>query len=455
MHTTQEDEEDDSNIYHDHQAVPISVAQNDISSPVSRQKSQSSRTHEVYAVNNAAFQQNQRSMDDEHSMEKSQSLPHWRTARPHQLDSEPNPYDFKAIDRNLKTGAITQSSSIGHATLYHQHMTTNTMPMINTTPYRCLLIVKRIVYWHAHEYSHEDYHAVEMASPSPYRAHFAEESNNRASQRLTQMFKYAVGDETRAKRMSLATQDMANTVIHDREGQYRPLFMASIIAVQVVVLLVEMVVNYQLTGSFIATGDQFNYLIGPGTLAWIRSGARFTIENMSLADVCGFGGFPSNHPDQWYRFIIPMFLHGGIIHLLFNGIFQWRTGMQMEREWVSPISMISLGASGCVFALLAASMIDLLQHWNETANRGRQMAELIIIIIISFVLGLLPGIDNFAHIGGFLRWIGALVTIALFAVLFTVFYTNTDPQSTCPWCKYLNCLPIDGWCDALDNPVPT
>ncbi|KAI8053493.1 rhomboid family-domain-containing protein [Syncephalis plumigaleata] len=269
--------------------------------------------------------------------------------------------------------------------------------------------------------------------------------------------------------------------------------MASIIAIQIVILLVEMAVNYQLTGSFIQTGNAFNYLIGPGSLAWIRSGARFT-ASMSLSDICGFGGFPSGTPDQWYRLIIPIFLHGGLLHLLFNGVFQWRTGMQMEREWgairlapiyllggiggfllgavVAPVQMISLGASGSVFALLAASMIDLLQHWNETAGRGRQMAELVVIIVLSFVIGLLPGIDNFAHIGGFLfgiftslvflpptagrfwkvsRWIGGAIVITLYVVLFVVFYTEADPQSTCPWCKYLSCLPINGWCDAFDN----
>ncbi|RKP22731.1 rhomboid family-domain-containing protein, partial [Syncephalis pseudoplumigaleata] len=288
--------------------------------------------------------------------------------------------------------------------------------------------------------------------------------------------------------MSIAAQNAANTIIRDKKGRYRPLFMAAIIAIQVVVLLVEMAVNYQLTGAFIATGDQFNYLIGPGALAWIRSGARFTAcmrstildhaslmlpgmtKAMSIDSLCGFGGFPSGAPDQWYRLVIPMFLHGGIIHLLFNSLFQWRNGMDMEREWgalrlapiyllgglggfllgavVAPIQMISLGASGCVFALLAASLVDLLQHWNETAGRGRQLTELVLVIVISLAIGLLPGIDNFAHIGGFLfgilaslallppmagrfwrasRWIGGAMLIALFIALFVVFYTEPDP----------------------------
>ncbi|KAI8053494.1 hypothetical protein BDF22DRAFT_743422 [Syncephalis plumigaleata] len=61
--------------------------------------------------------------------------------------------------------------------------------------------------WHAHEYSRDDYNAVEMTTPhTPRHMEFNESNNPRASRRLTQMFQYAVGDEMRAKRMSLAAQ---------------------------------------------------------------------------------------------------------------------------------------------------------------------------------------------------------------------------------------------------------
>lgn len=30
------------------------------------------------------------------------------------------------------------------------------------------------------------------------------------------------------------------------------------------------------------------------------------------------GGFPSGEPNQWWRFILPLFLHVGCIHLAIN-----------------------------------------------------------------------------------------------------------------------------------------
>lgn len=65
-------------------------------------------------------------------------------------------------------------------------------------------------------------------------------------------------------------------------------------------------------------------------------------NDCSLAQWCGFGGSgipkelggtsSGKEPDQWWRFIVPMFLHAGIIHITFNMVFQLRIGVDMERE---------------------------------------------------------------------------------------------------------------------------
>src|ERR1700736_2145291 len=52
----------------------------------------------------------------------------------------------------------------------------------------------------------------------------------------------------------------------------------------------------------------------------------------TLQDICGFGGFHGTTPDQWFRVIVPIFLHGGILHILFNLIVQLRLGVDMEKE---------------------------------------------------------------------------------------------------------------------------
>lgn len=154
----------------------------------------------------------------------------------------------------------------------------------------------------------------------------------------------------------------------------------------------------------------------------------------SLSQMCGFNGVPNPvpggslddkpEPDQWYRFIIPIFLHGGFIHIGFNMIVQLTMGVDMERTigwWryglvylASGIfgfvlggnyagqANVSTGCSGALFGILALFILDLLYNWKD---RPSPFVELVIMILgvgISFVLGLLPGLDNFSHIGGFI-----------------------------------------------------
>lgn len=46
--------------------------------------------------------------------------------------------------------------------------------------------------------------------------------------------------------------------------------------------------------------------------------------------------------------------------------------------------------------------IDVLVNWKVIPNPTRELMKLLVSTIISLVLGLLPGLDNFAHIGGFI-----------------------------------------------------
>lgn len=110
-------------------------------------------------------------------------------------------------------------------------------------------------------------------------------------------------------------------------------------------------------------------MIGPSFNVLVNMGARFTpcmhnVHNVtdypieypwpcpnstttdyqcSLSELCGFGGLPyqapgtplsdrSHEPNQWFRFIVPVFLHAGIIHITFNMLLQLTLGKDMERE---------------------------------------------------------------------------------------------------------------------------
>lgn len=132
----------------------------------------------------------------------------------------------------------------------------------------------------------------------------------------------------------------------------------------------------------------------------------------------------SPEPNQWFRFIIPIFLHAGIIHIGFNMLLQLTLGREMEiaigpwrfalvyfssgifgfvlgGNFAAP-AIASTGASGSLFGILALTLLDLLYSWKEHKSPWKELAFIGLDVVISFALGLLPGLDNFSHIGGFL-----------------------------------------------------
>ncbi|KAL0308138.1 UNVERIFIED_CONTAM: RHOMBOID-like protein 2 [Sesamum angustifolium] len=63
---------------------------------------------------------------------------------------------------------------------------------------------------------------------------------------------------------------------------------------------------------------------------------------------------------------------------------------------------ISVGASGALFGLLGAMLSELFTNWTIYTNKAAAVFTLIVIIAINLAVGILPHVDNFAHIGGFL-----------------------------------------------------
>lgn len=181
-------------------------------------------------------------------------------------------------------------------------------------------------------------------------------------------------------------------------------------------------------GRFIPCMKDISSLNLPPNLKWpcpwsTTNNASDPMMQCSLEQLCGFAPL-GNPPNQWYRFILPIFLHGGIVHIAFNLLLQLTLGRDMEKRighvrfllvyLASGIfgfvlggnfaanGIVSMGASGSLFGIIAINLLDLLYTWREKRSPWRELIFIIIDIIISFVLGLLPGLDNFSHIGGFL-----------------------------------------------------
>jgi len=125
---------------------------------------------------------------------------------------------------------------------------------------------------------------------------------------------------------------------------------------------------------------------------------------------------------QWYRVITATFLHGGILHLLFNMYALYILGPNLERMlgskqffslyflsalggstlglWFSDLNSNSIGASGAIFGLLTATIV-IGRHLRA------DVSQLIVLLVINAALGFTGGIDWRAHLGGALT--GALI----------------------------------------------
>ena len=73
--------------------------------------------------------------------------------------------------------------------------------------------------------------------------------------------------------------------------------------------------------------------------------------------------------------------------------------------------LASTGCSGSLVGIIAVVLLDLLYNWRQFQRPMRSLFIILIQVLICFGLGLLPGLDNFSHIGGFFT--GLLLGIAI------------------------------------------
>jgi rhomboid protease GluP len=170
---------------------------------------------------------------------------------------------------------------------------------------------------------------------------------------------------------------------------------------------------------------------------------------------------------QVYRLFTAMFLHASIfnavggfalqnvLHLVFNMYLLYTVGSQVERLFghvrfaliyvlgglagsvlsvvLSETNNYSLGASGAVFAIIAAQFVYLYQHRKLLGARARaQMQSLVFLAVINLIYGALTSVgrsiflvDNWAHLGGL---IGGLVLTWAIGPLYIVRRHPEQPE---------------------------
>jgi rhomboid protease GluP len=135
---------------------------------------------------------------------------------------------------------------------------------------------------------------------------------------------------------------------------------------------------------------------------------------------------PAIAQGQWWRFVTPVFIHIGWLHIIFNSYALWIVGPQVEKLYGSARFVllyvmtgvagvagsylfhpyaISAGASGAIFGLFGVLLVFGIRYRESIPPFFKRAVGtgVLPVILINLVIGLtIPGIDNSAHIGGLL-----------------------------------------------------
>jgi rhomboid protease GluP len=165
-------------------------------------------------------------------------------------------------------------------------------------------------------------------------------------------------------------------------------------------------------------------------IAMLGGGAEIWHSSNSVQLDWGANFGPAVQDGEWWRLGSALFLHFGVIHLTLNLIALWDSGQLVERMYgharftgiyfssglagnllslaTNEGSPVSGGASGAIFGVYGALLIFL---WRERTNLHPHEFRWLFwgaagFAVITIALGLsVTGIDNAAHIGGFMTGI--------------------------------------------------
>jgi len=258
---------------------------------------------------------------------------------------------------------------------------------------------------------------------------------------------------------------------------YRPWFTFSIIVANILVFVYIMWLS-----SWQFESLNINPLIGPSATVLDTMGAKNT---------------PKIVNGDWWRLFTPMYLHAGVIHLAMNMLMMKRLGQGLEEAFgflviasiytISGVSgvvmscvmnakIIGVGASGALYGLVGALFGDFVQNYKTIVEgKWAYFFSMVFSLALGLAMGLLPVIDNWAHIGGLIagfflglimltnterdargkrlvpacsKLITILAAVALitwFLVLFALMYGNKNGNDYCTSCRYLDCVSTPYW----------
>ncbi|KAH6819545.1 Rhomboid-related intramembrane serine protease family protein [Perilla frutescens var. frutescens] len=222
----------------------------------------------------------------------------------------------------------------------------------------------------------------------------------------------------------------------------------------------------------------------------------------------------ANDNQLWRLFTSPC-LHAGVLHLIISLSSMIFVGIHLEQEFgplrIGAIYILSalmgclvaalfledrpsVASSGPLFGLLGATLSGLIQNWKFYSKKFATLIAFVTILIINFVIGLMPLVNNFSNIGGFIsgfiagfmllfkpqarkvhqnkrgifeydvkhsvkletkldRPVSRIVSLVIFSLLVAGFVVallqRINLNKYCSWCKYIDCVPF--WWSCSDK----
>ncbi|MFP4478367.1 MAG: rhomboid family intramembrane serine protease [Candidatus Izemoplasmatales bacterium] len=166
-------------------------------------------------------------------------------------------------------------------------------------------------------------------------------------------------------------------------------------------------------------------ILNSAMLVVILAFGGFTIEN--LVRLGGLVPRLVSENNDYHRLLMSMFLHGSLLHFLFNTYFLYHLGAFIEKLlgkgryiviyfvsglgsgllvwWLGDPRTVTIGASGALFGIMGALLVlTYVKTTWFTAYTIRSIRSLVVVnLIFTF---LVPNISVYGHLGGFVSGIG-------------------------------------------------
>ncbi|KAK6117095.1 hypothetical protein DH2020_049140 [Rehmannia glutinosa] len=207
------------------------------------------------------------------------------------------------------------------------------------------------------------------------------------------------------------------------DSQWTSWLVPMIVVANVAMFVVIMFVNNCPKNHNGVQGDCVARFLGRLSFQPLRENPLFGPSSSTLQNLGALDWNKIVHQNQAWRLITCIWLHAvrvGLIYLLSGIGGSILSSLFIQRN-------ISVGASGALFGLLGAMLSELFTNWTIYTNKvcaaatslnkqeltAAALFTLIVIIAINLAVGILPHVDNFAHIGGFMT--GFLLGFVLLA----------------------------------------